>query len=152
MIFDTLKHCEFYEGIHEKFAEAFAFLEEATRKDLPVGRYELDGDRLYAMVQEYETKSANESRFEGHRRYIDIQYLMRGTEAVEMIDLSLAEEDGAYSNEKDVGFFKDHSSSTRAVLHAGEYGIFFSHDIHKPGLSLGSAPTSVKKIVVKVKI
>ena len=69
-----------------------------------------------------------------------------------MIDLSLAESNGEYNTEKDVGFFKDHKSSTRAILHAGEYGIFFPHDIHKPGLSVGADPAAVKKIVVKVKI
>ncbi|MBE6602054.1 MAG: DUF386 domain-containing protein [Ruminococcaceae bacterium] len=152
MIFDSLKNSEIYEGIHEKFAEAFAFLEQATKEDLPIGRYELDGQTLYAMVQEYDTKSAREMRFEGHRRYVDIQYIMRGCEAIEVAELSRVEADGAYSEEKDVCFFGDCGSSTRAVLHAGEYGIFFPHDIHKPGLTADGAPSAVKKIVVKVQI
>lgn len=152
MIFDTLKNSACYEGVHARFKDAFAFLEKATREDLPVGRYELDGSELFAMVQEYETNPPDHVRFEGHRSYIDIQYLMRGVEVIEVVDLSSAEAEGEFSEEKDVGFFKDHSEPVRAILHAGEFGIFLPHDIHKPGMELGNNPASVKKIVVKVKI
>ena len=67
MIFDTLKNSACYEGVHARFKAAFAFLEKATREDLPVGRYELDGSDLFAMVQEYETNPPDHVRFEGHR-------------------------------------------------------------------------------------
>ena len=77
---------------------------------------------------------------------------MRGVEVIEVVDLSSAEAEGEFSDEKDVGFFKDHSEPVRAILHAGEFGIFLPHDIHKPGMALGNNPASVKKIVVKVKI
>ncbi|MBQ9806737.1 MAG: YhcH/YjgK/YiaL family protein [Clostridia bacterium] len=152
MIFDTLKNTAYYESIHPRFKAAFAFLEKATREDLPVGRYELEGSDLFAMVQEYETNPPDHVRFEGHRRYIDIQYLMRGVEVIEVTDLSVAEAEGMYSDEKDACFFKDHAEPVRAILHAGEYGVFLPHDIHKPGMALGTIPAPVKKIVVKIKI
>ena len=152
MIFDSLTNCAHYYTVHPRFREAFAFLERATREQLPVGRYELDGKALYAMVQEYDTKSPTENRFEGHRRYIDIQYIISGEETVEVTDLSHVCEETPYSEEKDVLFFREHQAAVRATLCAGEYGIFLPHDIHKPGLFAGDAPTPVKKIVVKVLI
>ena len=152
MIFDTLKNSSCYEGVHARFQEAFAFLEKATREDLPVGRYELDGTDLYAMVQEYKTNPPDRVRFEGHRRYIDIQYLMCGVEVIEVTELSHAEAEDVYVDERDVCFFKDSAEPVRAILHAGEYGIFLPHDIHKPGMAHGDTPSFVKKIVVKVKI
>lgn len=152
MIFDTLKNSAYYESINPRFGAAFDFLEKATREDLPVGRYELEGDDLFAMVQEYETNPPDHVRFEGHKRYIDIQYIMRGVEVIEVTDLSVAEPDGVFLDEKDVGFYKDHKEPVRAILHAGEYGIFLPHDIHKPGMVFGNTPAPVKKIVVKVKV
>lgn len=152
MIFDTLKSSAYYESVHPRFKAAFDFLEKATREDLPVGRYELEGRDLFAMVQEYETNPPDHVRFEGHKRYIDIQYIMRGVEVIEVTDLSLAEAEGVYSDEKDVCFFKDSAEPVRAILHTGEYGVFLPHDIHKPGMMFGKTPAPVKKVVVKVKI
>ena len=152
MIFDALSNSAHYVALHERFRAAFAFLDKVTREDLPTGRYELDGDGLFAMVQEYDTLRADQSRFEGHKRYIDIQYIVRESEVIEVVEQSQAVADGEYSEEKDVCFYEDHDTSVRAVLHAGEYGIFMPHDIHKPGMSAGDMPEHVKKVVVKVKI
>ena len=151
MIFDSLKNAERYCALHPAFAAAFAFLERATQENLPVGRYELDGTALYAMIQAYDTNPPENNRFEAHRRYIDIQYIVSGKEAMEVAELSRTTPDGDFSDERDVGFYKDVPNATRAILTAGEYGIFFPHDVHKPGLFV-NAPETVRKIVVKVKM
>lgn len=152
MIIDAMQHSSNYAAVHPRFEAAFAFLKKAVEEQLPVGRYELDGSELYAMVQEYETSDGSKSRLEGHRRYIDIQFLISGTEAVELVEIAGAKEDCPYDEAKDVCFFASDATPTRAVLHAGEYGIFFAHDLHKPGLSVNGEPQKVKKVVVKIKI
>lgn len=152
MIADTLKHAALYASLHEKFDEAFAFLRKATDENLPAGRYELDGDRLYAMVQEYDTKPVAEGVFEGHRRYVDIQYLLAGVERMDVLDSIRGMSTVAYDEEKDLEFFADASPCHRAVVQAGEFAVFYPHDLHKPGLSADGAITPVKKVVVKVKL
>ncbi len=152
MIFDNIKNCEKYYGCHSKFEEAFAFIKRALGENLSAGRYELDGTALFAFIQEYETKLPEESQFEGHRNYIDIQCIVSGTECMESYDISNAAIKVPYSHESDIGFFVDNEKAVKAVLESGDYGIFFPHDVHKPGMCFGGVKAAAKKIVVKVHI
>lgn len=151
MIFDNMKNYELYCGCHKNFKKGFEFIEKAIAENLPVGKYEIDGKELYASVQEYNSKLPQDGKFEGHQNYIDIQYVVWGVEVIEVADISKAVSKAPYNPEKDVEFYEDINLAHKCIIEAGEYGIFFDHDIHKPGLAFNeSAP--VKKIVVKVKI
>jgi len=50
MILDLLENASCYTAACEGFAEAFAFLERPDLGELPVDTYQIDGDRIYAMV------------------------------------------------------------------------------------------------------
>ncbi|MGI6279771.1 MAG: YhcH/YjgK/YiaL family protein [Acutalibacteraceae bacterium] len=152
MIFDTIAHSDKYFGVNEKFLKAFDFIKKATAENLPAGKYEIDGKEIYASVQEYTSKLPQDGKFDGHRDYIDIQYIISGTEIIEVVDISKAKSKTEYNPDKDVEFYEDSDKAVKAVLESGEYGIFFAHDIHKPGLAIGGVQSPVKKIVVKVKI
>lgn len=152
MIVDTLKNSAQYINVHESFAESFAFLNKAVSENLPVGRYEINGDKAFAFIQEYTSKKENESAFEGHKNYIDIQFIVKGTEVMYVADISDMKPNCEYSAERDIVFFYDYDKASKLVLEAGEYGIFFPWDTHKPGLCFDGKPDEVKKIVVKVKV
>ena len=148
MIFDNMKNCSMYFCLNKNFEKAFEFLK--TAHDLPVGRYEIDGDKVFALVQEYEAKPAHICMFEGHRKYIDIQYIISGTEEMDVTFPSEVEEKIPYDAEKDLEFFTDCPSPIKAVVHKGEYAVFFPHDIHKPAMAYGNKPEMIKKVVLKV--
>ena len=150
MIFDALKNRAAYENMHPSFRAAFDFLERAVREDLPVGKYEIDGTALYASVQEYTTKLPEEAKFEGHRRYIDIQYIQSGAERMELSSPDYTSIVTEYNAEKDVACFAEHEAPTVSIVHVGEFGLFFPQDVHKPGLAANGAPSPVKKILVKI--
>ena len=152
MFFDTMKNKELYYTLHPKFAKAFAFLEQAAEQDLTPGKHEIDGEELYASVQAYDTKAPQDGSFEGHRNYIDIQYIISGIESIEVIDLSKAVAKTEYDAQNDYALYQDHPKAVKAVIEGGEYGIFFPHDIHKPGMAADGVSAPVKKIVVKVKL
>lgn len=152
MIFDTLENCALYYGVHARFEKAFAFIKQAVEEQLPVGKYEIEGKALYASVQEYNTKSEQEAKFEGHRNYIDIQYIVSGVETIEVVHISKAAVKTEYNAVKDVEFYENNEKAGKGVLEAGEYGIFLPDDIHKPGMAFGGVSLPVKKIVVKVKL
>lgn len=152
MILDNMKNAPLYEAVHPKFAAAFAFIEKAVAEDLPVGKYELDGKELYAMVQEYNTKLTADAKFEGHRNYIDIQFMVAGAEIMKWADIAKMTENVPYNPEKDCQFYAPIEDAAAGIVGAGEYAIFFPHDIHMPCVSLKETPAPVKKIVVKVKV
>ena len=152
MVFDNLKNCELYYGLHPRFKDAFDFIKKAIDENTPAGKYEIDGKELWASVQEYTSKLESEAKAEAHKNYIDIQFIVSGVEVIDAFDIDKATVKCEYNDVKDVTFYEDCTNVTRGVLSEGEYGIFFLNDVHKPGMCLNSNQAAVKKIVVKVKV
>ena len=80
MIIDALANMELYQDFNEKIYKGLTFLKETDVAALPAGRYDIDGDNIYAFVQEYETKPLDQCRWEAHYKYTDIQYVVQGGE------------------------------------------------------------------------
>lgn len=80
MIIDALANMDFYKNLNESLYKGLRFLRETDLAALPVGRYEIDGDAVFALVQEYETHLPEECRWEAHYTYTDIQYIVEGSE------------------------------------------------------------------------
>lgn len=148
MIVDVLDKKELYYNVHKGFKEAFDFIEKVCRENLPVGKYELDGKKLYAMVQEYDTKENGD--WECHRNYIDIQFIVSGREVIVWDNIANIPEGVEYNPEKDCSkFSKD--GGTDVSLSDNTYCILFPHDLHKPGMKYKNVE-KVKKVVVKIAV
>ena len=72
MILDILENADRYLALNRGFAKAFEFLLSPDLKDLPVGKYEIDSDRIYAMVSKEPGRRKEDALLETHRKYIDI--------------------------------------------------------------------------------
>lgn len=148
MILDVLSNSARYEGLHPGFDKAFAFLKEA-QKELPaVGRYELDGDRVYALVQQYDTIPAENTKWEAHKKYIDIQFIHAGAEVISWDNISRMPAGQAYNPDKDCYVYQAPGASP-LELQAGTFAIFYPEDLHRPK-ELFKTAGPVTKIVVKV--
>ena len=152
MIFDNVKNSKTYFDTNPHFEKAFEFIQKVMRENIGVGRYELDGKDVFAMVQEYDTKLKENTSFEGHEKYIDIQCVIKGSEIFGCVEVSKAVIDVEYNTEKDVTFYKDCDTASFCVAEEGDFCIFYPHDIHCPGGAIDNLPLSVKKIVVKVRV
>jgi biofilm protein TabA len=149
MILDTLEHAGQYEALGTGIALGLAYV-QTFDPATPDGRYELDGDDLFALVQSYGTAPATEKRFEAHRRYVDIQYVAHGSERVLHARAAGLEVQVPYSEAKDVELFVDPPASSSFLLQPGEFAIFFPWDAHKPGCMAGGR-SEVRKVVLKVR-
>lgn len=149
MIVDSLAHAALYERLTRNMPHAFAFLRRADLPTLPLGRHDLAGDAAYAVVHEYPTKPAGECIWEGHRRYIDVQYILSGVEGITVADITRMRPLADYDPARDFQPFE--GAGDLLSLHAGFYAIFFPHDIHQPAVALGH-PAVVRKVVVKVRV
>lgn len=158
MMLDKIQYRSLYEAVHKNFGFAFDMIEEAVQADFPVGKYEMGdtskckSDWAWISVQEYETKPREEKEFEGHQKYIDIQFIISGREEMEVCDISRMEVITEYDGTKDVQFFAPKGETAKLTLQAGDYAIFFPDDIHMPGVSPNGENVTVKKIVAKVRI
>ena len=151
MIFDSLEHASFYAPLHPAFEKAFDFLRESIKHMPQPGRYELDGDRLYANVQTYTTHSPEEVKWEAHRKYIDIQFLLSGKERIGCANVEHMINPVEYSQENDVQLADDVESPSHLSLSGGDFAIFYPQDAHQPTCKDETAAIVVK-IVVKVLI
>lgn len=150
MILDNINNFLKYARSSESSLLAYDFIMNFKKKELPVGRYELDGDRCYAMVQEYETAPEAEKDFESHRRYIDLQYIIEGREEMYWQQTNSLEEKIPYNEETDAAFYSG-SVSCRFQVRADEFVVFYPQDGHKPGCCV-QFPEKVRKIVIKMLI
>ena len=150
MIFDNIRNCKMYYGVNERFEKAFDFIKKAVEENLEVGKYEIDGKEVYALVQEYDSKTEDKSKFEGHENYIDIQYVISGCEMLGSADVKYTVATTEYNPEKDITFYENYYKATYCTAQEGDFCIFFPHDIHRPGMAYQDIPTPVRKIVVKV--
>ncbi len=148
MILDKLENSKLYKNIHPLFSKAFEYIHKTDFSQLADGKYEIENDKLFAMVQEYNTKDKTEAKPEAHRKYIDIQYIHSG---VELVGIATLNNQIPVSDEpeKDFAFYESETSFIK--LEAGMFAVFFPDDLHMPGIKLKQS-TKVKKIVVKVSV
>ena len=150
MIFDSVKNKELYYGCHDGIKIGFDFIQKVIENGIEPGKYELDGKKIYASVQKYTTKDYTE-KFEGHREYIDIQYIISGQEYMEWSAKEDCETIISYNSEKDVEYFVANGFKTKIEAGKNTFAIFFPDDIHNPGLKL-DANSPVKKVLVKIHV
>ena len=135
----------------ERWAKAFKFLRNNDLTKLDVKRYDIDGDNLFATVSEYQSKNEESAKFEAHRKYIDIQYVISGKEIINLAPIStLKEVLTPYDAAKDIEFITV-SKVVNYKANPSNFFIFFPDDAHRPGLKDGSN-SPVRKVVIKVKV
>ena len=149
MIKDKLFYAETYYALSKNLKKGFEWLKFHDLLNIECKKYEIDGDRIYANVQEYETKE--DADFEAHRKYIDIQYIVKGREYIGVSDLASCRPCGEYDDNKDIEFLTCGGEAKYQVLNEGEFMVLYPHDAHKPSINPGEK-TFVKKVVIKVKI
>ncbi len=126
---------------------AHSFLSREDLDTLSVGTYTITEDGVYAIVSEYDTKP--DSRYEAHRKYVDIQYIMSGREYIYTGILEETVSPEEYDPERDIIFFNGLRSSHRHMADSSVIFVFFPSDIHKPSISVAGVEP-VRKVVVKI--
>ena len=146
MIFDNLNNAKQYYLLGEKIQKGFEFLLNSDLKNLEDGKYQIQDDVIYANIQTIKTKPKEEKKWEVHRKYIDIQYIIKGYECMGygLLD-DFSEVVEKYDNDKDVEFLQGDKYNFVNVQE-GEFTIFYPNDVHAPMLAVDEMQ-EVKKVV-----
>lgn len=148
MILDALENAHRYLTLSKGFAKAFEFLTRSDLKELPVDKYEIDGDKIYAIVAIDPGREKEEALLETHEKYIDIQLILAGTDNMGWRPkASCQQPSGRYDQETDLQFFADEPDAWLATK-SGAFAIFFPEDAHMPLISSGQ----LHKVVVKIAV
>lgn len=150
MVFDSLSFSSRYAALHPRFPAAFAFLQQFDQSTSP-GTYELEGRRLFAIVESNLTVPEQERKWEAHRLYADIQFVVSGRERMLYTPVENLRSEIPYNSLKDVEKFAQWTLHAPIPLDVrpGSFCVFFPQDGHKP-TCLIDAPERVLKVVVKV--
>ena len=149
MVYDSLENIETYKGLSSDIYDALVFLKN-TDPEIEKGVHQLN-PRVRAIVSEYETLRENLYGYEAHRRFIDIQFLLKGEELVCSLPLERLKETKAYNPDADVAFYEAAAEPQKLPIGGGYFAILYPQDGHMPQLCV-SDPVPVKKIVVKIEL
>lgn len=149
MIIDTIRNATAYAGVSPRVRAALEFLATTDFAAMEPGRHDLDGDRVYALVQQYETRPREKGKWEAHRRYIDIQYVAAGIETMGYAPLDRLTVTQPYAEDKDCLLLAGEGSFL--TVPEKTFVVFFPQDAHMPCLAC-TAPVPVRKVVVKVAV
>jgi biofilm protein TabA len=152
MIVDKLANWRKYYEHLGGLDKAFKFLEEKAYMNQPLGRQDVEGDRVYVLNQKYVTTPAESKEgFEAHRKYIDIQYVVIGEEVIEWSPIEGLEVTSEYNDEKDYSLYKRTEKSTLVKMYPGYFIVLFPDDGHMACCQLDD-PCDVRKVVLKVRV
>lgn len=152
MIYSSI-HAERREGIYPDVVEdAIAFFKETDFSAYETGEYELQGRDILFQVHDFDTAPAEERKPEIHRKYIDVQFLYKGKEAIGVTsDSGTNEVAENLFDQRDILFYKEVKNETFVSMKEGDFCVFFPEDIHRPGCQRDGS-SRIRKIVYKINV
>ena len=146
---DMVTFAKEYHNNQPVWDKVFTFLKEHKLEDLAPGRYPVDSDNAYINVTENPSKEFDKSNWESHRKYIDLQYVIKGKEKIGVAKLSKATVTKPYDEKADGANYT--ADGKYYIAQPGEFFLFFPQDVHRPNIKVEGYDV-VKKLVVKIKV
>ncbi len=148
MILDTLSNIDCYATLHPLFPHTIAFLRSTDLSALTAGIHQIIDKHLFVIVEEAQGRTREEAKLECHRRYIDIQLVLEGTDEMGWKPLADCKQPVSdYNEERDIRFFNDPADSWISTP-ANTFCIFFPDDAHAPLVSKGK----IRKLIFKIAV
>lgn len=151
MLFEKIDRLDVYCKLFPSFAKINEFLQSKNLETLEAGKYEIDGDRLFVYIQQYETEAADKRPWECHRKYLDLQYVISGEEYIHVAPLDCLTECSPYDEQGDAILSTCVCPASALLLRAGDCVLLSPEEAHKPKCSVADC-SSVKKAVIKIAI
>lgn len=146
MILDSVENFQNYAEINRHFKTVYDFLKNTDLSSLSDGRHEIS-DGIFAISNRYNTINESDTFIECHRKYIDIQIMVKGSERMGICNRDLCRK-FEYIDAED--YQKLEGILDFITVREGFFTVFFPHDGHMPQLMLNKKSEQVVKIVVKV--
>lgn len=134
----------------EVWEEAFTFL-QSLGPDSEEGRFELRGEKMFARVMSYDTRTPDIGTLESHRHYIDVQITLSGPEGIDWFPIDALKEKMAYNTEKDRWLYhRNEPAPAHIDNRPGMFVVLYPEDGHMPQLVVGDDIEHITKAVVKI--
>ena len=127
---------------------ALEAIQKVDPQKMEPGRYEVEGDKLFYLVQDVELRTMEESRAEAHRQYADIQIPCSTNErygfALPQPELPIADDQ---LQEKDLAFFPTPVGESFINITPGMYLVFLPNELYGHCVAIGNKRIISKKVM-----
>lgn len=149
MIFGNIKDLEEYAFLEEDIRQCFYYARNNNLLSYENGSHEIDGDRIFVNIVEYETEEADQRFWEAHKKYLDIHLMLDGKEEIDLNFLkNMSEEE--YVEKDDFLPMKGEKNSS-VILSKDDFLICYPNDCHKTAIKVCDKE-KIKKAIFKVRI
>lgn len=148
MIVDTLNNAPLYRCLSPRIARAFDYLRATDFQRAAAGTFEVDGQQIRAIVQDYATIDRTLGAWEAHRQHIDLQYVVSGTERIGYAHTHRLKPD-RYDPARDI--LPLTGMGAFLPLGPGDFMLLFPEDAHMPRIAVKGSEM-VRKVVVKIAV
>lgn len=147
MIIDRIENLDSYAVLDSGITKVCEYLMLNDICELPKGKYDIDGDNVFLLIDERFADSLAKPELEAHEKYVDIQYCISGSFSIGYKNISqcltISKE---YDLKNDIVFFADQPDNVIINI-PGQFVILFPWDAHL----IYPPANSVKKAIFKVK-
>ncbi|HTE00058.1 MAG TPA: YhcH/YjgK/YiaL family protein [Mucilaginibacter sp.] len=144
---NSVEFAKQYQLNKEVWDKVFTYLRTTNLDTLKPGKYPIDGDSAFATITDAPSKTFDKSAWESHRKYIDLQYVIKGKETIMVAELATATVTNPYDEKKDIANYTAEGKSYMAT--PDYFFLFFPDNVHRPNILVDGYP-QVKKLVIKI--
>ena len=150
MFADRIENLKLYIPYNEKIKVVCDYLAKTDIHALEVGKYDV-GEGVRVVVNAFTPKTREAARWETHKKYIDLQYLIEGDESMGYLPVEEVEA-AEYDAEKDVSHPvpKAGASVSEIALTTGCFAFLEPRDAHRPSVKLHTDAS--KKLIFKIPV
>ena len=150
MILDTHDNLHRYAGMFRDVDPQPLFEWLKACRDVPPGqKIDFAGDKLFVKSLRQDTGGREALKWETHREYIDLQYIIGGGEIIEWAPAAKLTPDGGYDEKTDFQFYAPATADALLTMKDGLFTFLFPSDGHKP-LVFTASDSHVQKVIVKI--
>ncbi|MRS15384.1 YhcH/YjgK/YiaL family protein [Enterobacteriaceae bacterium RIT691] len=147
MIAGNIHHLQGW--LPQALRDAIEHIKSHVTDATPLGKHDIDGNRLFYLISEDTTEPFAERRAEFHAKYLDIQIILKGQEGMTFSTQPAGKPDTDWLADKDIAFLPEGVQEKTVLLSEGDFVVFYPGEVHKPLCAVGT-PAKVRKAVVKM--
>ena len=129
--------------------KVFTYLSNPHLDTIAPGRYPIDGENIFAIITEAPSRELDKASWESHRKYIDLQYIIKGKEKIGVVQIDKAIVTKPYTEAREAANYT--AEGEYYIASPGTFFLFFPADVHRPNIKVDGFDV-VKKLVIKIKV
>jgi biofilm protein TabA len=146
---DQKEFAKQYQANKATWDKSFEFMKNNDLEKMAPGKYPIDGENAFASITEIIDNPLEKTGWESHKKYIDLQYIISGSEKIGVAPSATATVINPYNAQKDGAAYKI-DNGIYDIATPKFFYLFFPENAHRPNIKVNEE--KVKKLVIKIRV